>query len=55
MRHPACDLAKSLMRVAFGGTGVFLSDGATNIMPVGPHRAAKGQALTAAQERENTA
>ncbi|HEY0189936.1 MAG TPA: hypothetical protein VGC42_02365 [Kofleriaceae bacterium] len=38
MRHPACDFAKQMMKVAFAGTGISLSDGATNIMPVGPHR-----------------
>jgi citrate lyase beta subunit len=40
MRHPACDFAKHMMKVAFAGTGVMLSDGATNIMPVGPHKGA---------------
>jgi citrate lyase beta subunit len=40
MRHPACDFAKHMMKVAFAGTGIMLSDGATNIMPVGPHRGA---------------
>jgi citrate lyase beta subunit len=35
MRHPACDFAKHVMQVALAGTGVSLSDGATNIMPVG--------------------
>ena len=30
-----------------------VGDGATNIMPVGPHRAAAGQSLTDAQQREN--
>ena len=39
MSHPACDFAKHVMQVALAGTGVWLSDGATNIMPVGPHRA----------------
>jgi citrate lyase beta subunit len=38
MSHPACDFAKHMMKVAFAQTGVALSDGATNIMPVGPHR-----------------
>ena len=38
MRHPACDFAKHMMKVAFAGTGVALSDGATNIMPIAPHR-----------------
>jgi citrate lyase beta subunit len=35
MRHPACDLAKHMMKLAFAGTGLWLSDGATNVMPVG--------------------
>ena len=26
--------------VSLAGTGIWISDGATNIMPVGPHRAA---------------
>ena len=26
------------MLLAYAGTGIFLSDGATNVMPVGPHR-----------------
>jgi citrate lyase beta subunit len=53
MTHPACDFARHVMQVALGGTGVWLSDGATNIMPVPVHRAAEGAALTAAQEDEN--
>jgi citrate lyase beta subunit len=35
MSHPACDLAKQVMQVCLAGTGVTLSDGATNVMPVG--------------------
>jgi citrate lyase beta subunit len=35
MRHPACDFAKHCMQVSLGGTGIWLSDGATNVMPVG--------------------
>jgi hypothetical protein len=54
MTHPACDFARHMMQVAFGGTGVWLSDGATNIMPVAPHRAAEGgEALTPEQLEEN--
>jgi citrate lyase beta subunit len=52
MDHPWCDLAKGMMMLAYAGTGIFLSDGATNVMPVGPHR---GDALSEAQERENRA
>jgi hypothetical protein len=56
MLHPACDFARHMMQVAFGGTGVWLSDGATNIMPVAPHRATEGTgALTPEQIAENQA
>jgi hypothetical protein len=55
MMHPACDFAKDMMQVSFGGTGIWLSDGATNIMPVGPHRAAEGSPLTSDQVEENRA
>ncbi|MBI3096691.1 MAG: phosphoenolpyruvate kinase [Planctomycetes bacterium] len=34
MTHPSCDFARHMMQVAFAGTGIMLSDGATNIMPV---------------------
>ncbi len=53
MDHPACDFALHMMKVAYANTGVWLSDGATNVMPVGPHRAPKGEKLSAAQEAEN--
>ncbi|HVF57301.1 MAG TPA: hypothetical protein VM934_14195 [Pyrinomonadaceae bacterium] len=55
MMHPACDFARHMMQVAFGGTGVWLSDGATNIMPVPVHRAAEGATLTSEQLDENRA
>src|SRR6267378_3721468 len=55
MMHPACDFAKHMMQVSFAGTGIWLSDGATNIMPVGPHRAAEGSSLTPDQIEENQA
>ncbi len=51
MGHPVCDFAHHMTRVALGGTGIMLSDGATNVMPVGPHR---GDKLTAKQKKENT-
>jgi citrate lyase beta subunit len=54
MLHPACDFAKNMMQVSFAGTGVWLSDGATNIMPVAPHRFTEGgSALTPEQIEEN--
>jgi citrate lyase beta subunit len=43
MQHPVCDFARQVMQVALAGTGIWLSDGATNVMPIGPrevvHRA----------------
>jgi len=50
MLHPTCDFARSFMQVSLGGTGVWLSDGATNVMPVAPHR---GDGLTPEQIAEN--
>ena len=53
LTHPNCDFARHMMQVALGGTGVRLSDGATNIMPVGPHRPTDGNPLTDSQLEEN--
>jgi len=53
MRHLACDFAKHMMQVALAQSGVLISDGATNIMPIAPHRASPGSRLTEAQQREN--
>lgn len=50
MDHDVCDFAHHMTRVALGGTGIMLSDGATNVMPVGPHR---GDNLSIEQEIEN--
>ncbi len=54
--HPACDLARQMIKLAFAGTGIALADGATHIMPIGPHRAlpGAGPALSPAQVEENT-
>ena len=45
MDHPSCDFARHMMQVAYAGTGLWLSDGATNILPIGDretiHRAWK--------------
>jgi len=35
MEHPAADHAKAVMQVAAAGTGVRISDGSTNVLPVG--------------------
>ena len=53
LTHPNCDFARHMMQVALGGTGVRLSDGATNILPVGPHRPTDGNPLTDSQLEEN--
>jgi citrate lyase beta subunit len=52
MDHPACDFARHVMQVSLAGTGMLLSDGATNIMPVPPHKAG-ARGLSAEQIREN--
>jgi hypothetical protein len=48
--HPVCDFAHHMTKVALGGTGIFLSDGATNVIPVAPHR---GDKLSKKQLKEN--
>ncbi|GAA5155187.1 hypothetical protein GCM10025768_27600 [Microbacterium pseudoresistens] len=35
MEHPAADLAKEIMQLAVAATGIRLSDGSTNILPIG--------------------
>jgi hypothetical protein len=56
MTHFACDFARETMQVALAGTGIWLSDGATNVLPVPPHRATQdGTPLAAGQFAENYA
>lgn len=50
MAHPVCDFAHHMTKVALGGTGIFLSDGATNVIPVALH---KGDHLSYAELEEN--
>ncbi|CAN5534406.1 aldolase/citrate lyase family protein [soil metagenome] len=50
MAHSVCDFAHHVTKVALGSTGIFLSDGATNVMPIGPHR---GDNLSFEQLNEN--
>ncbi|WP_125616185.1 DUF6986 family protein [Specibacter cremeus] len=48
MDHPAADYAKNVLQVAVAGTGVHLSDGSTNILPVGdPEQVSRAWALHA--------
>ncbi len=35
MEHPVADHAKDVMQLAAAGTGVFVSDGSTNVLPIG--------------------
>jgi hypothetical protein len=53
MGHPANDFAKHVMQTSLAGTGVWLSDGSTGILPVPVHRAAQGATLSRAQRAEN--
>ena len=54
MLHFACDFAREVMQVALAGSGVWLSDGGTNVLPVPPHRADKEKRpLTEQQISEN--
>jgi hypothetical protein len=43
------------MQVSLSGSEVWLSDGATNVMPVAPHRAAAGTTLSASERAANAA
>ncbi len=53
MRHPACDFARHMLQVSLAQSGVRLSDGATNVMPIAPHRPAPDRPLSQDQRREN--
>jgi citrate lyase beta subunit len=53
MANPVCDFAKHMMQVSLAGLPIFLSDGATNIFPVGPHKESAGSSLTPSQKLEN--
>ncbi len=55
MGHAACDFARQTMQVALANSGVWLSDGATNILPVAPHRVRDHQPLSASERAENKA
>jgi hypothetical protein len=53
--HRGCDFARHTMQVALGAMGLWLSDGATNIMPAAPHKAPDGGVLSPQQLAENRA
>jgi hypothetical protein len=52
MDHPANDFARHVMQVCEAGRGLELSDGATNVLPVGPHKENPGGPPLTAQQRE---
>ena len=43
LEHPVADHAKAIMQAAAAGTGVRLSDGSTNVLPVGDADAGRGR------------
>lgn len=51
--HPLCDAARQILKLSLAGAGVRLSDGATNVLPVEPHRGTPAGA--AAEQADNTA
>ncbi|MFC6023066.1 DUF6986 family protein [Plantactinospora solaniradicis] len=54
LAHPVADFAKAVMQVAAAGTGVRLSDGSTNVLPVGDTAAVQaGWALHAGLVRRS--
>lgn len=56
LRHPACDFAKHVMQVSFAGTGIWLSDGPTTLLPMPLHKPAPdSEPLTKEQRAENMA
>jgi len=53
LRHPSCDFARNMMLVAFAGSNVQLSDGATATLPVPLHSATPRTGLTLVERDEN--
>jgi citrate lyase beta subunit len=51
MQHEACQFALRTMQVALAGTGVWMSDGSTTVLPVPPFPNEKRQENTAAMHR----
>ena len=51
--HPLCEMARQLLQLSLAGTGVRLADGATNVLPVEPHRGKA--AISPAERAENAA
>jgi citrate lyase beta subunit len=52
LQHPACDFARNTIQTTLAGTGIWFSDGATQQLPLPPHR---GADRTAGQRADNAA
>lgn len=55
MTHPAASFARHMMQVSFARTGIFTSDGATNVMPVPVYRQRGEKPLTEPEKAANRA
>ena len=53
--HPAADFARHTLQASLAGTSIQISDGATTVLPIAPHRASGAHALTDRQQAENRA
>jgi citrate lyase beta subunit len=53
--HAVADFARHAMQAGLAGTGVSMSDSATTLLPIGPHRPTSGEPLTAEQQATNRA
>jgi citrate lyase beta subunit len=53
--HPAADFARQAIQASLAGTGIWLSDGATTLLPIAPHRGSADRRLTSQQQAENRA
>ena len=51
MDHPHCTLALQVMKNCLASTGIWLSDGATSIMPVAPHKEPKTKGEITANQK----
>jgi hypothetical protein len=53
--HDVCQFALRMMQTSLAGTGIWIGDGATAIIPLPVHRPSGDEGLTEAQENENRA
>jgi citrate lyase beta subunit len=51
--HPAADFARLAIQASLAGTSTQISDGATTVLPIAPHRAGTEHMLTEQQQVEN--